>query len=349
MQNSSLTLGDFEQTNLTMMESKATKSGIETSDLPSALTDLYSVVQVNSRNDAFVILLHAFMLDVGFCPKDIPESQKLKLLPKNWREKELYSIVYCHSTCPEFYCSMTCFPLSQQLSVFGTVTDGYTSKELPNICLQVNYYVSDNVGSPDPSKIFVNVKELSQSFKDGFAYPLLAAIQEALGFGPTFGLAALMDEVKMQILSCLPVGGLVAMSYVNKEFYELCNSPSLWKKLCLKDFHIDVGNTEDPNQDWKKLYKEMYLKQKYLKQRQQQHSSQGILLPHQTHFWGTREEWHPPISIIPPEFGPDFPFGIREMRVPFSDLQPEARPHNVTHSLPFPHNPLLKLPHIFHR
>lgn len=365
MQNSESSLsGAPESADSTPPKPKAGYSMIDTHDLPSALKDLYPIAEVNGSNDAFVILLHAFMLEVGFIPKNVPQSENLKLLPTNCQqnEKGLHTIEYCHYTCPEVCCSMICFPLYQQLSVFGTITGVHTSQEPPNTCFQLSCYVnSDSIGSSNPAKIFSNVKELSQSFKDKFAYPLLAVVQDALGFGPTFGLPAAMDEIKMQILSRLPVGGLVAMTRVNKEFSELCNFPLLWKKLCLKDFPDDFGDGKEANQDWKKLYKEKYLKQKQQRMRRCYPEWSALRWTENSTLF-SKNQWHPP--GMPPDFGPDFPFGIEDTRIPFPDPQPEARPHNLIHPPhpfrdgpevrrrnvicpPFPHNPMLNIPHIF--
>lgn len=78
---------------------------------------------------------------------------------------------------------------------------------------------------------------------------------------PSRSLIDLPNEILESILEYLPYSSAVALSHTSRRFIHVCQSPSLWKHYCQRDFrywdsrHLHRRKVEDPEfLDWKDLF-----------------------------------------------------------------------------------------------
>ncbi|GFY54700.1 f-box only protein 7 [Trichonephila inaurata madagascariensis] len=227
-------------------------------EFPKGFLQLFSCVNIENSTEGLIILLHSYLLETGFVPKDVL-SDVYKCMPENWKSSGIFKIQYFHVNIPETFCWVTWIPLYDNLAVHGT----FENQELEDnvyIKLKTNSYVNTKVDLIDPH-FLCNIEELSRIFKDGFCYTLLALLEGNVNRKPSFGFSGLIDELKLLILKLLPVESVVSLSCVNKDFYNQTNSPYLWKLMYIRDY--GQGDFDSVNEeDWKEMYKVEYLKRK---------------------------------------------------------------------------------------
>lgn len=225
---------------------------------PKGFLQLFSSAKIGNSTEGLIILLHSYLLETGFVPKDV-QPDVYKCMPKNWKSSGIFKILYFHLNFPDIYCWVTWIPLYDNLAVHGT----FENQELEDnvyIKLQTNSYVDAKADLTDPH-FLCKTKELSRIFKDGFCYTLLAFLEGSLNHNPSFGLSGLIDELKLLILKLLPVESVVSLSCVNKDFYKLTNSSYLWKLMYKRDYgQGDLDSVSEEN--WKEVYKVEYMKRK---------------------------------------------------------------------------------------
>ncbi|XP_054718832.1 F-box only protein 7-like [Uloborus diversus] len=246
---------------------ESTEKLFEEKDLSKNISHLVQQTKIENASDALTVLLHGFMIETGYIPSDIDESEKYDHMPKQWMKNGVYKIRYFYKNFPQLYCWMTCIPMYNNLSIFSAI-DSPQCEADTQITLNIDRYVKYSQEFSSPSTSFSNLNNLSRHFKDEFCFPLLKLLHETLGISISFGFDGLLEDLKLHILELLPVESIVSCSAVNKKFNELANSPYLWKNLYLRDFELngipDIPSTSQDGNEWKKAYKRQYLRRKKL-------------------------------------------------------------------------------------
>ncbi|GIY18277.1 f-box only protein 7 [Caerostris darwini] len=231
------------------------KINCEETIFPNEFLQLFSATKIENVNEGLIVLLHSYLLEVGFVPKNI-DSDVSSCMPKNWTDSGIFKILYSHVNSPDKLCWITWTPIYNFMNIHATVEDS-DSSDFVILTLKLSTFLNTDEDVSNPQNLFHNVKDLSIIFKDKLCYSLLALLEEGK---PSFGFGGLIDELKLFILKMLPLKAVVSMSSVNKDFYDCANSSYLWKHLFRKDFGpascflmmIDEEN-------WKEKYKEAYV------------------------------------------------------------------------------------------
>ncbi|KAK7486737.1 hypothetical protein BaRGS_00022021 [Batillaria attramentaria] len=220
------------------------------SNVPATLRDLYNnaAPPCTKMSDALWVAIHALIKETGFKP-----IQDESGMGSNWNAHGFYKRTYKHTNArPDLMCTVMAVPMEPTLLIHG-----FTSGETPGFKTdKLQLRVSDFVIAvkPDVKGVFVNLERLSRIVKDLICQPLSAHFGDICGRPVAPGLLSLNDELKLKILSYLPVEGLTRMGRVCKEFGILYRDPWLWRQMYLREFGRNGDNFL--NKDWYKLYKE---------------------------------------------------------------------------------------------
>lgn len=222
--------------------------------VPEILRQSYQLSEVQTLNEAMVVVLHVLMLESGFVPQDVDRADALPV-PATAKLGHIYRIAYIHTSCPEQIAVFTCIPVGCILSINANAgTSTFQMSLKPSLYVRRSQLNATNVAS-----VYENIPKLSHLFKDNIVYPLLAILQTEEGITPN-GIMSMATEVKLLIFSFLDVRSLINSSEVCKEFQLLTDDPALWKRLCFTDFPDNMSQRfiTESSTSWKEKYKILY-------------------------------------------------------------------------------------------
>ncbi|XP_046840964.1 F-box only protein 7-like [Xenia sp. Carnegie-2017] len=223
----------------------------------STLEMLFDKANVQTANDALCVIVHALMLESGFCLKGLCESDPPEILPSGWNDGDIVKLHYVHHLTSSIVCQLI-------FSKLGPFIYAYVcSKELKSSTYQVKLKVSHYIRSDVPIKNGArsttrNLHKLSTTVKNNLIHPFHANLLSHLGVISPYSLHGLPPEIQLMILSLLPVRGVLSLSATCKALHVVCNDEKLWQYFCQRDFAA-----ESNDRSWKEYYKKRY------KQRQQ--------------------------------------------------------------------------------
>lgn len=229
------------------------------SQVPDMLQQWYKTSDVASMNDAFVVVLHVMMLESGYEQKSFNQDAS-SILSAETKLGNIYKIFYYHKSCPEGSICLTCIPMGSLVTINGTYkTTTFHLNLKPATFVRKGPYKAEN-----PAFIYSKLSKLSHVFKDAIVQPLLTVLQAGEGVPSSCGIGSLSTEVKFIILNFLNAPSLLNTSECCKEFYELADQQSIWKRLCFSDFPESLSEKfrDDEHITWKEKYQALYKKKK---------------------------------------------------------------------------------------
>ncbi|GIY18279.1 f-box only protein 7 [Caerostris darwini] len=169
------------------------KINCEETIFPNEFLQLFSATKIENVNEGLIVLLHSYLLEVGFVPKNI-DSDVSSCMPKNWTDSGIFKILYSHVNSPDKLCWITWTPIYNFMNIHATVEDS-DSSDFVILTLKLSTFLNTDEDVSNPQNLFHNVKDLSIIFKDKLCYSLLALLEEGK---PSFGFGGLIDELKLQ-------------------------------------------------------------------------------------------------------------------------------------------------------
>ncbi|EDO36247.1 predicted protein [Nematostella vectensis] len=228
------------------------------------LEKTYNQADVSTLHEAVCVAVHVLMLETCFNPvtkKDDEGSKSDKsefrdqplFIGSGWKTKRGMEFQYIHPACPGTSCYIVCASLGPFVLAHG-VTEG---SEIHKCHIPAAEYVRGNVdlkrkGAVD---VFHNLARLSRMVKDHVVYPLLSSMRHELDLPELYGFMAIPSEVKIMVLSLLPVRSILAMSSLCRELNSITNDNTLWHHLCFRDFGTSHRNHVT---NWKVEYVRIY-------------------------------------------------------------------------------------------
>jgi len=203
---------------------------------------------IPSPSDKVALLLHSFMLEIGF--NNFTNCER-SVLPDNWRGPAGYISKFRHrDTDPMIILTVT--SLGPLLKVHGTNT--VTGETFSSSSIKPSLYLR--------GESLTNIGNLARSFKNEVGTPLLNSVRQDLGLQVS-GLPGLPPELLLRVFQSLNLKGVMALSRVSKHLRDIHKLDNIWRKLYCADFGSSRnGRPED--EDWYISYKEEYLRRKRL-------------------------------------------------------------------------------------
>lgn len=203
---------------------------------------------IPSPSDKVALLLHSFMLEIGF--NNFTNCER-SVLPDNWRGPAGYiSKFRLKDTDPMIILTVT--SLGPLLKVHGTNT--VTGETFSSSSIKPSLYLR--------GESLTNIGNLARSFKNEVGTPLLNSVRQDLGLQVS-GLPGLPPELLLRVFQSLNLKGVMALSRVSKHLRDIHKLDNIWRKLYCADFGSSRnGRPED--EDWYISYKEEYLRRKRL-------------------------------------------------------------------------------------
>jgi len=203
---------------------------------------------IPSPSDKVALLLHSFMLEIGF--NNFTNCER-SVLPDNWRGPAGYiSKFRLRDTDPMIILTVT--SLGPLLKVHGTNT--VTGETFSSSSIKPSLYLR--------GESLTNIGNLARSFKNEVGTPLLNSVRQDLGLQVS-GLPGLPPELLLRVFQSLNLKGVMALSRVSKHLRDIHKLDNIWRKLYCADFGSSRnGRPED--EDWYISYKEEYLRRKRL-------------------------------------------------------------------------------------
>jgi len=203
---------------------------------------------IPSPSDKVALLLHSFMLEIGF--NNFTNCER-SVLPDNWRGPAGYiSKFRLRDTDPMIILTVT--SLGPLLKVHGTNT--VTGETFSSSSIKPSLYLRGDS--------LTNIGNLARSFKNEVGTPLLNSVRQDLGLQVS-GLPGLPPELLLRVFQSLNLKGVMALSRVSKHLRDIHKLDNIWRKLYCADFGSSRnGRPED--EDWYISYKEEYLRRKRL-------------------------------------------------------------------------------------
>ncbi|CAL1284674.1 unnamed protein product [Larinioides sclopetarius] len=225
----------------------------EEGTFPKNFLQLLSQTEIQNGTEGLIVLLHSYLLEVGFIPKDM-KSDVYTCMPDNWKSNGIFKIQFLHPVVPDVFSWVTWIPLYGNLITQGTV-ESKESENTVHFTLPSKNFINSQADISDHQSLFCKTKDLCILFKDEFCYPLLALLEESANCKPCFGLSGLIDELKFLIMTYLPVEAVVSLSSVNKNFHNQANSTYLWRYLYIRDYGPkDPVPDSSTERDWKEIW-----------------------------------------------------------------------------------------------
>jgi len=203
---------------------------------------------IPSPSDKVALLLHSFMLEIGF--NNFTNCER-SVLPDNWRGPAGYiSKFRLKDTDPMIILTVT--SLGPLLKVHGTNT--VTGETFSSSSIKPSLFLR--------GESLTNIGNLARSFKNEVGTPLLNSVRQDLGLQVS-GLPGLPPELLLRVFQSLNLKGVMALSRVSKHLRDIHKLDNIWRKLYCADFGSSRnGRPED--EDWYISYKEEYLRRKRL-------------------------------------------------------------------------------------
>jgi len=203
---------------------------------------------IPSPSDKVALLLHSFMLEIGF--NNFTNCER-SVLPDNWRGPAGYiSKFRLRDTDPMIILTVT--SLGPLLKVHGTNT--VTGETFSSSSIKPSLFLR--------GESLTNIGNLARSFKNEVGTPLLNSVRQDLGLQVS-GLPGLPPELLLRVFQSLNLKGVMALSRVSKHLRDIHKLDNIWRKLYCADFGSSRnGRPED--EDWYISYKEEYLRRKRL-------------------------------------------------------------------------------------
>lgn len=277
MKNSQYTMGssrDLVATNKNVIVNRNLNIPIlcqESNDdsVPSSLEQMYKNAHISTANDAFVLVIHLLMGEVGF-ELMVNNCEPFSMLSC---VNGVYKINYRHPVNCSHCCQLVIFTFGSIFTIHGLLLTDVSRNGSPvTITLPLDLYVRTPLTPGVEAKdVYRSLPHLSQQFKDGIARPLLNTLLEDADIRVKDELMSLPTEVKLSILQHLDVHALLAMSMACTEFNELANEEQLWKHLSFLDFKTSASANVNTSGtiSWKGFYKRRFLEKRELEKRRQ--------------------------------------------------------------------------------
>lgn len=218
-------------------------------------------------------LLHLLMVEVGFHPETSKVLQPgCSPLPDSWALRSgTLKLQYKSMLPPNPSCTLVITEIGPVVMVHGTVAA--LDVKTVSLKLKIGDYVSP---------IGRNLAQLSRTFKDDIAFPLLCSMQRETKGVCLPNLSNLPLEILNKILLLLDAQTICRLAATCRFFQYLANQPELWKRLtiryCLsyflpifvmytrsvqpsRKFGQEFAKKTTAESDWKKVYKEEHEKE----------------------------------------------------------------------------------------
>lgn len=245
--------------------------------LETLLFSLGGSFQSADKNDVICVLLYVLMIETGFVPQNVMNSDlskcghdfsiqtlnSIRNMPTNWKNtaKNFYEIIFNLGKFTEHPCKLVILPTDDILIVDLVISNVNKQRKTYSITIEPTKYIQNPSHFNAPS--FKNLKDLSLRFKNNVSHPAKCAVLTHEGFlNPS--LLGVPDEIKIKILKKLKVQDFLKMSMVSHNFHHLCRDQGLWRHFLLRDY-----DSEDVREmvglprineviSWKEEYKTRY-------------------------------------------------------------------------------------------
>jgi len=210
----------------------------------------------DDKMDKFALVLHSFMLELGFSVEDV------KSVPPNWKNAAGHTSRYFYPPGVDYDVVLTVTSLGSVVKIHGTQT---STKSTFSTSSKIK--VADFITQTDGIKLgFKNLRRLARLFKNEVGVPLLNSSKAHLGLATT-GLLGTPPEISLKIFQNLDLKSLLNIGKVCKQLNCISKEKNIWKMLFLRDFGSRslaikrFSNTLNNQEveDWFLLYKEKYL------------------------------------------------------------------------------------------
>merc|ERR1719154_1069336 len=176
---------------------------------------------IPSPSDKVALLLHSFMLEIGF--NNFTNCER-SVLPDNWRGPAGYiSKFRLRDTDPMIILTVT--SLGPLLKVHGTNT--VTGETFSSSSIKPSLYLR--------GESLTNIGNLARSFKNEVGTPLLNSVRQDLGLQVS-GLPGLPPELLLRVFQSLNLKGVMALSRVSKHLRDIHKLDNIWRKLYCAEF-----------------------------------------------------------------------------------------------------------------
>ncbi|XP_028398407.1 F-box only protein 7-like isoform X2 [Dendronephthya gigantea] len=254
----------------------------------ATLEKLYSTANVKTHHHAVFVLIHALMLESGFCLKhNIEKLQTTEMLPVGWNSNNIVRLSYVNKLSSSISCQLVITSLGP--FIYAHVWSAEIQSNAYKVKLIVSQYIRGDIQLTQGAKyIYKNLHKVSRLVKNKMVHPILANIHSYLGLTSPLSLTGLPPEIQLMILSQLTAADLLTLSVSCKTLKIVCNDEKLWQFFCQRDFGVEKNTVES----WKKQYKMLYQRRKQQLKRNQMGASSSSF---------------PEISPVVPGFNPFLP------------------------------------------
>ncbi|XP_043238562.1 F-box only protein 7-like [Amphibalanus amphitrite] len=200
----------------------------------------------------------------GYFPGGPPAPRRWHL-PPGWKRPGLYQITYGLHFNMALTAVLSAVPMGNVMVVHAVPAGG---AQIFSVTLRPRDFIAATE-SGETAERFQNLRQLSNTFKNGITVPLLVALQRSVGLVSPHEWRALPLELQLLVLRRLSAPDLLRMRCTSREMRLRADDPLLWRDLVCRDFPSESGSLSalEPSADWKALYIQLHRRRAELRRR----------------------------------------------------------------------------------
>ncbi|XP_059054296.1 uncharacterized protein LOC131848446 [Achroia grisella] len=231
-----------------------------------------------SQKDLFFILIITLMVENGFMPiTDEFKCMDIKSYLEMFSGQEAKFVLMGFQNIPV---KLIMSPLGAMVLLNVVINE--LKIDTYSICLPVSRYIVSVQASSIPM-MFRDLKHLTFNFKNKIIVPVKSKIISHSGY-PSASLIGLPQEVYYKILLYLPLNDIINVSKTCGRLHMLGTNESLWHDMIKRDFN----ELQSDRQDWRALYKDIFISKENDKLRQYRQNYENNYLD----FTFNNNMWH---------------------------------------------------------
>lgn len=206
--------------------------------------------------DLFSLLLHGFMLELGFTGQEQGGG-----LPVGWRGAR------GHVTRYSLSCQQDTTSVTLTVTTLGPVIKVHGTHPAQRSCYSSSRLAPrDFIIQSEPAELDCepkmdtrNLRQLARIFKNDIGCRLLTSARAALGL-PLVGLQALPPELLLPLLTLLPLPSLLNLSATCSHLNISCSQDPVWRRLFLRTFGKRRRDHREAGQEtWREKFRSEWL------------------------------------------------------------------------------------------